>query len=93
MGKKFYWVLSILCLFAVVLAGCKEKETSKVVTMNKTWYLYQDQGENDTVSIKFLKNQRAEVKDTSTIAGKVGINRFNSQFDNPNMFWIVTARR
>jgi hypothetical protein len=83
MGKKFYWVLSILCLFAVVLAGCKEKETSKVVTMNKTWYLYQDQGENDTVSIKFLKNQRAEVKDTSTIAGKVGINRFNSQFDNP----------
>ncbi|KRO00333.1 hypothetical protein [Companilactobacillus kimchiensis] len=83
MGKKFYIVLSLLCLFAVILVGCKPKETSNIVAADKTWYLYQDQGENDTVSIKFLKNQRAEVKDTSTIDGKVGINRFNSQFDNP----------
>jgi len=82
MGKKFIAVLSVLCLFLVVL-GCKEKETDKVVTANKTWYLYQDQGENDTVSIKFLKNQRAEVKDTSTINGKVGIDRFDSQSKNP----------
>lgn len=83
MVKKFYLVLSVLCLFAVILVGCKPKETSNIVTSNKTWYLYQDQGENDTVSIKFLKNQRAEIKDTSTIAGKVGINRFNSSFNNP----------
>ena len=75
MVKKFYLVLSVLCLFAVILVGCKPKETSNIVTSNKTWYLYQDQGENDTVSIKFLKNQRAEIKDTSTIAGKVGKNR------------------
>ena len=83
MVKKFYLVLSVLVLFAVILVGCKPKETSNVVTSNKTWFLYQDQGENDTISIKFLKNQRAEIKDTSTIDGKVGINRFNSQFDNP----------
>ena len=83
MGKKFYVVLSILMLFAVILVGCKQKETSKLVTSNKTWYLYQDQGENDTVSIRFLKNQRAEIKDITTIDGKVGINRFNSQFNNP----------
>lgn len=70
-------------LFAVILVGCKQKETSKLVTSNKTWYLYQDQGENDTVSIRFLKNQRAEIKDITTIDGKVGINRFNSQFNNP----------
>lgn len=83
MGKKFYIVLSMLFLFVVLLAGCKPKETSKLVTSNKTWYLYQDQGENDTVSIKFLKNQRAEIKDITTIDGKVGINRFNNQFNNP----------
>ncbi|ALB29582.1 MULTISPECIES: hypothetical protein [Companilactobacillus] len=83
MGKKIYVVLSMLCLFAVLLVGCKPKETSKVVASNKTWYLYQDQGENDTVSIKFLKNQRAEIKDITTIDGKVGINRFNNQFNNP----------
>ncbi len=82
MGKKILAVLSVLCLFLVIL-GCKPKETSKVVASDKTWYLYQDQGENDTVSIKFLKNQQAEVKDVSTINGKVGINRFNSQFNNP----------
>jgi len=82
MGKKFYAVISILCLFIVIL-GCKPKDTTNVVSSNKTWYLYQDQGENDTISVKFLKNQRAEVKDTTTIDGKVGINRFNSQFDNP----------
>ncbi|WP_153385652.1 hypothetical protein [Companilactobacillus halodurans] len=51
MVKKFYVILSMLCLFAVVLVGCKQKETSKIVSSNKTWYLYQDQGENDTVSI------------------------------------------
>ncbi|WP_057867902.1 hypothetical protein [Companilactobacillus crustorum] len=73
----------MLFLFAVMLVGCKPKDNANVVSSNKTWFLYQDQGENDTVSIKFLKNQRAEVKDISTIDGKVGINRFNSQFDNP----------
>lgn len=83
MGKKFYVVLSMFCLFAVLLVGCKPKETDKIVTSSKTWYLYQDQGENDTVSIKFLKNQKAEIKDITTIDGKVGINRFNSQFNNP----------
>lgn len=83
MGKKFYIVLSMLFLFAIMLVGCKPKDNANVVSSNKTWFLYQDQGENDTVSIKFLKNQRAEVKDISTIDGKVGINRFNSQFDNP----------
>lgn len=83
MGKKFYVVLSMLFIFALVLVGCKPKETSRVVSSDKTWYLYQDQGENDTVSIKFLKDQRAEIKDITTIDGKVGINRFNNQFDNP----------
>jgi hypothetical protein len=83
MAKKFYVVLSMLFLFCVVLVGCKPKETTNVVSSNKIWYLYQDQGENDTVSIKFLKNQRAEIKDISNIDGKVGINRFNSQFNNP----------
>lgn len=83
MGKKIYVVLSMFCLFAVLLVGCKPKETDKIVTSSKTWYLYQDQGENDTVSIKFLKNQKAEIKDITTIDGKVGINRFNSQFNNP----------
>ncbi|MBL3531772.1 hypothetical protein JMJ99_10370 [Companilactobacillus zhachilii] len=83
MGKKFYVVLSMLCLFAVLLVGCKPKETENIVTSSKTWFLYQDQGENDTVSIKFLKNQKAEIKDITTIDGKVGINRFNSQFNNP----------
>ncbi|MFC6176238.1 hypothetical protein ACFQAV_05270 [Companilactobacillus huachuanensis] len=83
MGKKIYVVVSMLCLFAVLLVGCKAKETSKIIASNKTWYLYQDQGENDTVSIKFLKNQRAEIKDITTIDGKVGINRFNNQFNNP----------
>lgn len=83
MGKKFYVVLSMLFLFCVLLVGCKQKEAAKVVSANKTWYLYQDQGENDTVSIKFLKDQRAEIKDISNIDGKVGINRFNNQFDNP----------
>lgn len=82
MGKKFYAILSVLFLF-FILAGCKPKDSSKVVAAEKTWYLYQDQGENDTVSIKFLKNQRAEIKDVTTINAKVGINRFNSQFDNP----------
>lgn len=83
MGKKFYVVLSVLFLFVIVLTGCKQKESENIVTANKTWYLYQDQGENDTVSIKFLKNQRAEIKDINNIDGKVGINRFNNQFDNP----------
>lgn len=83
MVKKLYVVLSILFFCAVLLVGCKTKETSKIIASNKTWYLYQDQGENNTVSIKFLKNQRAQVKDITTIDGKVGINRFNSQFDNP----------
>lgn len=82
MIKKILMVLGILCLF-LIASGCKAKETEKLVSSNKTWYLYQDQGENDTVSIKFLKNQRAEVKDVSNINGKVGINRFNSQFNNP----------
>ena len=82
MVKKFLAVLGILCLFLTVL-GCKPKETDEIVSSNKTWYLYQDQGENDTVSIKFLKNQRAEIKDVSTINGKVGINRFDNQFNNP----------
>lgn len=82
MVKKFLAVLGILCLFLVVL-GCKAKETDKVVSSDKVWYLYQDQGENDTVSIKFLKNQRAEIKDVSTINGKVGINQFDNQFNNP----------
>lgn len=84
MGKKFYVVLSMLFLFIVILVGCKQKENAELVTSNKTWYLYQDQGENDTVSIKFLKNQRAEIKDTSTIDAKVGINRFDNQFNNPH---------
>lgn len=83
MRKKFYLALSMVLLFVIVLTGCKPKQTSEVISENKTWYLYQDQGENDTVSIKFLKNQRAEVKDITTIDGKVGINRFNSQFNNP----------
>lgn len=83
MGKKFYIVLSVMFLFCVILTGCQKKETSKIVSSNKTWYLFQDQGENDTVSIKFLKDQRAEIKDITNIDGKVGINRFNTHFNNP----------
>lgn len=82
MVKKFWAVCGVLSLFLVIL-GCKPKETSKIVANNHTWYLYQDQGENDTVSIKFLKNQRARVKDVSTINGKVGIDRFDAQSNNP----------
>ncbi|WP_125762852.1 hypothetical protein [Companilactobacillus hulinensis] len=83
MRKKFLTVLGILFLF-IVISGCGKKDNAQVVETTKTWYMFQDQGEADVISIKFLKNNKAEVKDILSLGDSVGINRMNNNNANPS---------
>lgn len=81
MGKKLLSILTVLAFF-IVIFGCSQKNNAVVVATDHTWYLYQDQGENDVVSIKF-SNKRADVNDITSIGDKVGIQRFNLHNKRP----------
>ncbi|APX71929.1 hypothetical protein M5C72_01960 [Companilactobacillus allii] len=83
MRKKFLTVLGILFLF-IVLSGCGKKDNAQVTDTSKTWYIFQDQGESDVISIKFLKNNKAKVKDTLSLGDSVGIDRKNDNNSNPS---------
>ncbi|WP_334329676.1 hypothetical protein [Companilactobacillus sp. HBUAS59699] len=83
MRKKLFAILGILFLF-IMIAGCGKKDNAQVVDTTKTWYLFQDQGESNVISIKFLKNSKAEVKDTLSLGDSVGINRMNNNNANPS---------
>ncbi|WP_125567066.1 hypothetical protein [Companilactobacillus insicii] len=83
MRKRLFAILGILFLF-VLLSGCSKKENAQVVDTTKTWYMFQDQGESNVISIKFLKNNKAEVKDILSLGDSVGINRMNNNNTNPS---------
>lgn len=83
MRKRLFAILGILFLF-IVIAGCGKKDNAQVVDTTKTWYLFQDQGESDVISIRFLKNNKAEVKDIMSLGDSVGINRMNNNNANPS---------
>lgn len=82
LGKILLTILSVLTFFSVIY-GCSKKENKIVASSNHTWYLYQDQGENDVTSIKF-SNKVAKVKDISSIGDKVGIDRLNVHSKEPS---------
>lgn len=83
MRKKLFAILGILFLF-IMVTGCSKKDNAQVVDTTKTWYLFQDQGESNVISIKFLKNSKAEVKDILSLGDSVGINRMNNNNANPS---------
>lgn len=83
MRKKFLTVLGILFLF-IMISGCGKKDNSQVTDTSKTWYMFQDQGETDVISIKFLKNNKASVKDILSLGDSVGIDRTNNKNTNPS---------
>ncbi|WP_125593162.1 hypothetical protein [Companilactobacillus baiquanensis] len=81
MRKKLLSILAVLAFF-IVIFGCSKKNNTVVTATNHTWYLYQDQGENDVVSVKF-SDKRAIVNDMSAIGDKVGIQRLNIHNKRP----------
>ncbi|WP_125591167.1 hypothetical protein [Companilactobacillus jidongensis] len=83
MRKKLFAILGILFLF-IVVSGCGKKDNAQVVDTTKTWYMFQDQGESNVISIKFLKNNKSEVKDILSLGDSVGINRMNNNNANPS---------
>lgn len=83
MRKRLFAILGILFLF-IVLSGCGKKDNAQVVDTTKTWYMFQDQGESDVISIRFLKDSKAEVKDIMSLGDSVGINRMNNNNANPS---------
>ncbi|MFD1418357.1 hypothetical protein [Companilactobacillus keshanensis] len=82
MGKKLLVILSVLVFFSVIL-GCGKKDNAVVTATNHTWYLYQDQGEDNVVSVKFA-DKKANVTDMSAIGDKVGIQRLNVNNNKPS---------
>lgn len=81
MWKKLLSILAVLAFFIVIL-GCSKKDNAVVTATNHTWYLYQDQGEDNVVSVKFT-DKRATVNDMSSIGDKVGIQRLNVHNKRP----------
>lgn len=81
MWKKLLSILAVLAFFIVIL-GCSKKDNAVVTATNHTWYLYQDQGEDNVVSVKFT-DKRATVNDMSSIGDKVGIQRLNVHNKKP----------
>ncbi|KRK64626.1 hypothetical protein FC72_GL002034 [Companilactobacillus tucceti DSM 20183] len=81
MWKKLLSILAVLAFFIVIL-GCSKKDNAVVTATNHTWYLYQDQGEDNVVSVKFT-DKRAIVNDMSSIGDKVGIQRLNVHNKRP----------
>lgn len=73
--------MAVLAFFIVIL-GCSKKDNAVVTATNHTWYLYQDQGEDNVVSVKFT-DKRATVNDMSSIGDKVGIQRLNVHNKRP----------
>lgn len=85
LGRGLIGLVILLCLG---LVGCSHEETNsdilkKVTTSEPIWYLYQNKGTQNVLSIQFQDDRTAIVKEVDAIGVTDGENRVDDDFANP----------
>ncbi|WP_099973929.1 hypothetical protein [Lactobacillus terrae] len=80
--KKRVLVIAAFCLL-LLLSACGKSDLQDLTESNNTWYMYQDEGSSDVVSLKFTKDNRVSVRDVNNIGGSIGVRRLDSDNKNP----------